>query len=146
MDSDGDMGSQTGNSTTKSSGLTPEMRNLMKDCGDVCKPKMEYESFCRTLLTVLVSIGLQDKLQYIFSETAAKMDSAELLNTFMLSCKYYFMLFKLFHTITVAYNMKNINVGRHFEISQDSYLSFFLQYLYNLYTNLKDFPTQIRGF
>ena len=97
----------------------------MTDCGDVCKPKMEYESFCRTLLTVLVSIGLQDKLQYIFSETAAKMESPELLNTFISSCKYYFINFKLFHTITVAYNMKNINVGRHFEISQDSYLSFF---------------------
>lgn len=106
MESDGDMDIQTGNSPAKSSGLTPKMGNLMKDCSGACKSKMEYESFCRTLLTVLVSIGLQDKLRDILSETAAKMESPELLNTFLSSCKYYFILFKLFQTITVACNVK----------------------------------------
>ncbi len=106
MESDGDMDSQTGNSPAKSSGLTPEMGNLMKDCSGACKSKIECESFFRMLLTVFVSNGLQDKWQCILSETSAKMESPELLNTFLSSCKYYFILFKLFQTITVACNVK----------------------------------------
>ena len=99
MDIDCEMDNQINDSTVPETGLTPEMQRIMvKDCSENLKAQLEYEDFCKKLQTKLISIGLQNRIQHIFKDTAANMESAELLKSFFPSCKYYFVHFvKLQH-------------------------------------------------